>query len=69
LLCKVATIEKAKRAGKVFIDFFRNDYNATAIADYVVRERPAASVAVPLEWEELGDLNSASQFSIKDDLK
>ena len=33
----IATMSKAKRAGKIFIDYFRNDYTATAIADYGVR--------------------------------
>jgi bifunctional non-homologous end joining protein LigD len=65
----IATMSKAKRPGKIFIDYFRNDYTATAIADYGVRARPGAPVAVPLEWAELKDLESASQFSIKDVLK
>lgn len=41
------------RAGKTFIDYFRNDYTATAIADYAVRARPGAPVALPLDWKEL----------------
>ena len=45
----VATMSKAKRTGKVFIEYFRNDYTATAVADYGVR--PGAPVAVPLAWE------------------
>jgi hypothetical protein len=43
----IATMSKAKPAGKIFIDYFRNDYTATAIADYGVRARPGAPVAVP----------------------
>lgn len=65
----VATMSKAKRTGKIFIDYFRNDYTATAIADYGVRARPGAPVAVPLEWEELPALKSASAFSMKEVLK
>ena len=65
----VATMSKAKRTAKIFIDYFRNDYTATAIADYAVRARPGAPVALPLDWKELNDLKSASQFSIKDVLK
>ena len=65
----VATMTKAKRTGKIFIDYFRNDYTATAIADYGVRARPGAPVAVPLAWEELDGLTSASAFTIKAVLK
>jgi bifunctional non-homologous end joining protein LigD len=65
----VATMTKAKRGGKIFIDFFRNDYTATAVGDFSVRARPGAPVAVPLEWNELKKLESASQFSIHDVLK
>jgi bifunctional non-homologous end joining protein LigD len=65
----VATMSKAKRVGKIFIDYFRNDYTATAIADYGVRARPGAPVALPLEWKELKHLRSADQFTMKDALK
>ena len=65
----VATMSKAKRTGKIFIDYFRNDYTATAVADYGVRARPGAPAAVPLAWEELKGLKSASAFTMKDVLK
>lgn len=65
----IATMSKAKRTGKIFIDYFRNDYTATAIADYAVRARPGAPVALPIEWKELKSLQSASQFNIADVLK
>ncbi|WP_053379177.1 non-homologous end-joining DNA ligase [Nitrospira moscoviensis] len=65
----VATITKAKRRGKILIDFFRNDYTATGIADYSLRARPGAPVAVPLEWHELTALHSANQFDMEAVLK
>ncbi|HEY8963534.1 MAG TPA: DNA ligase D [Alphaproteobacteria bacterium] len=65
----IATMSKSKREGKIFIDFFRNDYTATAIVDYGVRAREGAPVAMPLNWSELKKLKSPSQFSIKDALK
>jgi bifunctional non-homologous end joining protein LigD len=65
----IATMSKAKRTGKIFIDYFRNDYTATAIADYAVRARPGAPVAMPIEWRDLKSLESASQFTMKDVLK
>ena len=65
----IATMSKAKRTGKIFIDYFRNDYTATAIADYSVRARPGAPIALPLNWDELASLKSADQFSVKDVLR
>src|SRR5712671_4261987 len=65
----VATMSKAKRTGKIFIDYFRNDYTATAIADYAVRARPGAPVALPMEWNELKGLKAANQFTMNDVLK
>ena len=62
----VATMSKAKRTGRIFIDYFRNDYTATAIADYAVRARPGAHVALPLEWKDLKRLTSADAFNIRD---
>jgi bifunctional non-homologous end joining protein LigD len=59
-------MSKAKRSGRIFIDYFRNDYTATAIADYAVRARPGAPVALPIEWNELKYVESASQFTMKD---
>jgi bifunctional non-homologous end joining protein LigD len=62
----IATMSKAKRTGRIFIDYFRNDYTATAIADYAVRARPGAPVALPLDWKELKDVEAANQFTMKD---
>jgi bifunctional non-homologous end joining protein LigD len=65
----VATMSKAKRKDKIFIDYFRNDYTATAISDYSVRALPGAPVATPVSWNELKSLKSAGQFTMKDVLK
>jgi bifunctional non-homologous end joining protein LigD len=65
----IATMSKAKRAGKIFIDYFRNDYTATAICDYGVRARPGAPVAMPIDWDELERVQSADQFTMNDALK
>lgn len=45
---------KAKRLGRVYLDVARNGYAQTFAAPYTVRARPAAPVATPLDWDELG---------------
>ena len=44
---------KANRGDRVFIDVVRNAYGQTVVAPYTVRARPEASVATPLDWEEI----------------
>jgi DNA ligase D-like protein (predicted polymerase) len=60
----VATMSKAKRKGRNFIDWLRNERGATAIAPYSLRARPGAKVAVPATWEELAAVGSAGEFDI-----
>ena len=60
----ISTATKAKRGGRIFIDYLRNSHEATAVAPYSTRARPGAPVSVPIEWSELGALKSASQYTV-----
>jgi bifunctional non-homologous end joining protein LigD len=60
----VATMTKTRRAGKIFIDFFRNDRGATAVAAYSTRARPGAPIATPLAWEELTPALRSDHFTV-----
>lgn len=62
----VATMSKAKRKGKIFIDWLRNQRGSTAVLPYSARAREGAPVAVPLSWKELDSYDKASAFNIGD---
>jgi bifunctional non-homologous end joining protein LigD len=52
----VATMSKSKRAGRIFIDHFRNSRGATSVSAYSLRAREEAPVSTPLQWEELPEV-------------
>jgi bifunctional non-homologous end joining protein LigD len=61
-----AALAKAKRTGRIFIDYLRNQRGATAVMPYSVRSREFAPIAVPITWEELRDLDSPARWHIGD---
>jgi bifunctional non-homologous end joining protein LigD len=61
----VSTIPKAKRHGKILIDYLRNQRGMTAVAAYSSRARPGAPVSMPLAWEELGPDIGPAYFTIR----
>ncbi len=62
----VATMAKAKRKGRIFIDWLRNQRGATAVMPYSARARAGAPVAAPVSWTELRDIETAARWGVKD---
>ena len=61
----VVNMSKAKRVGRMFIDYLRNERGSTAISPWSTRSREGAPCAVPVSWQELPDLPAANMFTME----
>ncbi len=61
----VAVATKARRKGKIYIDYLRNAFGATAIGSWWFRARPGAPIARPLRWEDLDPKLDPSSFTVR----
>ncbi|GAB4074857.1 hypothetical protein GCM10028778_23600 [Barrientosiimonas marina] len=55
---------KAKRGGRLYIDYLQHAEGKTIVAPYSPRKREDATVAAPLFWEELTDDLRPDEFQI-----
>ncbi|HLO39768.1 MAG TPA: DNA ligase D [Phycisphaerales bacterium] len=62
----VSVMNKAKRKGRIFVDYLRNGRGATSVAAYSARARPRAGVSMPLDWNDLVTLKAADTYTVPD---
>lgn len=64
-----ATMTKAKRPGKVFLDWSQNAGSKTTVSPYSLRGRERPTVATPVTWDEVeagaGDPLAMEQFGFE----
>lgn len=60
----VAEMSKAKRKGRIFIDWLRNERGATAVCPYSLRARSGAPIATPVRWDELSGMSSGHDYTL-----
>jgi len=49
----VSSMSKARRTGKVLIDWSQNDHRKTTVCAYSLRARPLPTVSTPVDWAEV----------------
>ena len=57
-------MSKAKRTGKIFLDYLRNDQFSTAVAPLSPRARPHAPVSMPITWTQVKAGLDPMQYTI-----
>ena len=58
-------LSKARRKGRLLLDYLRNTRGATAVEVYSTRARPGAPVSTPVSWEELAGGVSPLDFTLE----
>ena len=59
------TMTKKDRAGKIYLDYLRNDFVSSAVAPLSPRARAGAPVSMPLAWQQVRAGLDPMRFSIR----
>lgn len=60
-----ATMAKAARKGRIFIDYLRNTRGASSVSAFSTRATMEAPVSVPLAWDELAPDLPSDHYTVK----
>jgi bifunctional non-homologous end joining protein LigD len=67
VLPEISTVErmKAKREGKLYVDYLQNGEGRTIVAPYTLRALDGAPVSTPISWDEVTKVLDPRAFSMR----
>lgn len=60
-----SVMAKAKRPGKIFVDWSQNSFHKTTVAVYSLRARRHPTVSTPITWDEVADCAAGEVLSFE----
>jgi bifunctional non-homologous end joining protein LigD len=60
----LVNMSKKLRAGRIYLDYLRNDPTSSAVAPLSPRGRPGAPVSMPLAWSQVRDSLDAGRYTL-----
>jgi bifunctional non-homologous end joining protein LigD len=61
----VAKSGPSNRVKRIFIDYLRNGHGQTTVAAFSARARSGLGVSMPVAWEQLDELKSGAQWTVR----
>ncbi len=61
----VAKSGPKNRVGKIFIDYLRNDQDATTVCAWSLRARAGIGISIPMDWDELTHIKSGDHWTLR----